>query len=104
MRTFTILLALTVACARPEPPLPAELYTGGDGTSCDQAVVINTRDHRRGIHAERDWLQRQQPGSRLRLQALHKGGSKWYDVLSCGTADGQTRQVCFDITAFYGRF
>ncbi len=52
----------------------------------------------------RDWLQRQQPGSRLRLQALHKGGSKWYDVLSYGTADGQTRQVCFDITAFYGRF
>src|SRR2546427_8634574 len=94
MRTFTILLALTVACARPEPPLLAELYTGGDGTSCDQAVVINTRDHRRGIHAERDWLQRQQPGSRLQLQALHKGGSKWRSEEHTSELQSQSNLVC----------
>ena len=44
--------------------------SGGDGTSCDDTVVIEAPGTRSGIRAEHVWLERHYPGHRVLHQSL----------------------------------
>jgi len=82
-------------------------FSGGDGSSLDNAVVINVDRSRAGVRAEyfyvathcgqprKDWTVKQQ-GFRV-----HEG--KPHDVLIVALSDGRLKTFYFDITAFFGK-
>jgi hypothetical protein len=78
-------------------------YAGGDGTSCEKAVVIWGADGElQGVRAEYAWLREYYPGYTLVSQALGMCGEHWADILSIRTASGATLDVYFDIEDFFG--
>jgi hypothetical protein len=79
-------------------------YSGGDGSSFEQAVVIKTGlGTESGIAAEKSWIRKHYPGAQITGQMLKNPDEKVYDVISIRTADGSSRDVYFDITSFFGR-
>jgi len=79
-------------------------YAGGDGSACEHAVVIlGARSSFEGIRAEYDWLNKHYPGAEVLGQALARCGEHWADILSIRTAQGETREVYFDIDDFFGK-
>jgi hypothetical protein len=90
-----------------EPKLPPALahisYGGGDGSSCEQAVVIrDARNTREGAAAEQAWLVASYPGAQIKQQALSQEGKTVFDRFTLAAPGGGERQVCFDITGFFG--
>lgn len=82
---------------------PQTVYSGGDGSSCDNPVVINLTDWRKGVAAEYQYLEQKFPGGKRGRQALAKGpeGRK-FDRIEWVKADGSSVWVCFDINRFFG--
>jgi len=101
-RVLTPLLAITVSsCADVGGPASSEdanqsmqgvKYSGGDGSSCDRAVII----------AEYVWLDREFPGHSKRLQSLGSCANRPADFLKIVTLDGREIEVVFDISNFFG--
>jgi len=103
MRTLFCIssVVLIVGCA-PLKPSPQRLaYSGGDGSSCEQAVVINEMKYREaGTLAEKLWLQKSYPGYCQTSQSVIHSTGKQFDLIEFATPDGQTRKVYFDSTSF----
>ena len=79
-------------------------YAGGDGSSCEQAVVIlGAAGEFQGISAEYAWLNKHYPGYRVLDQALVLCADHWADILGIRTAQGTGRDVYFDIEDFFGK-
>jgi len=81
---------------------------GGDGSSAENAVVINATSSIVGVHEEYAYVERV-CGTRdvdwsLVVQGKTTENGRDYDVLSIRMKDGSTRDFWFDITAFFGRF
>lgn len=70
---------------------------GGDGSSPERAVVVGS------VAEEYQWMQRQCPGFRPKMQALREIDGKPYDVLTWENDHGEERTVYFDISGFFGR-
>ncbi len=80
-------------------------YEGGDGLSCENAVLIRgASDNFAGVHAEYVWLRKHYPGYKRQKQAHTKPAERHYDELTIKKADGSTITVCFDITEFFGKY
>lgn len=95
------LAALLSGCQNPPPVAEPLAYAGGDGTSCEKAVVIREARHREvGLLAEKLWLQQRYPGYRQTRQAELDSANRHYDLVELATDDGQTRKVYFDTTEF----
>jgi hypothetical protein len=83
------------------------LYSGGDGYSKDNAVVINTSSSAVGIDAEYKWIEErygQQDKDwtvELRIYGTRDNG-KSFENFVIKLADGTTRKIFFDISSFYG--
>jgi len=75
-----------------------------DGSSYENAVVIQEKSESAGVSAEYKWLQEHYPGSRTKMQALNNRNGKPYDVLTIVTANGTEQLIYFDISRFYGKF
>lgn len=73
------------------------------GSSIEQAVVIHENDTHRGIAAENRWIQENLPGCRKTGQILRQENGGIYDQIRLRCADGQTRNVFFDIRHFFGK-
>ena len=119
MRAFFLYLFIagSAACGSavpPSPPAPTAVaadssradprFSGGDGSTCERAVVIHEGNEQAGIKAERDWISQHYPGGRKRMQALGGSGGTFYDTITLVKADGTEVSVCFNITAFFARF
>jgi hypothetical protein len=86
-----------------------DIFAGGDGSSTEQAVVINATSSLVGIDAEYKWIE-------SRYGALDKdwivemrmhGGSdegKSYETFHIKLSDGTSKAIVFDISSFYCRF
>lgn len=86
-----------------EPKSPVT-YGGGDGTSPDQAVIIQgTTDERTGVSSEYTWIRRYYPGAKVEGQGLNVIKGKPHDVTSIKTANGEAKKLYFDISAFFGK-
>ncbi|SRR6266571_847997 len=86
-------------------PTVAPRYSGGDGSSCDRAVIINVRGWREGVAAEYQYLKEKFPGGQRGSQALAKGrDGRRYDVIEWIRADGTPVRVCFDIDQLIGNY
>jgi hypothetical protein len=80
------------------------LLTGGDGSSCTQAIVIRgARNEVDGVAAEYKWLAEKYPRSRLGNQTLQHDGGRSFDLIELTTASGESKTVCFDISEFYSK-
>jgi hypothetical protein len=77
------------------------LYSGGHGSSCDTAVVVNVTDRTKGIAAEYQWLQDRFQGGKRGRQAFARGrDGKTYDTIEWIRPDGSSAWVCFDVSQF----
>ena len=102
MRTFctTAHAVMVIGCRTAQP---TSTYSGGDGSSYSQAVVIRSaRDEDTGLAAERAWLKQRYPGFKSREQSLKIVHGRAYDLITIRTANGQ-ESVYFDITSFFGK-
>jgi hypothetical protein len=108
MKTLTIasfasLATLLVGCSTYQTQ-PLLAFTGGDGTSCQQAVVISGASyHETGFVAERVWLGQRYPGSHETAKSTMVSGNRHYDLYELKTSDGQSKKVYFDSTDFFAK-
>ena len=108
---LTALAALVVlqSCQAAEPqrePLaavPTGAYSGGDGTTFENAVVINAASDRSATSTEYAWLQDHFPGAKRTRQSLRSHGQHVFDVLEAVLIDGSTQSFYFDIFASFGK-
>ena len=101
MKAFlTIFLLIPLAGCQTQWSKPQQLaYSGGDGTSCQQAVVIKGAKLREtGLLGEKMWLEQKYPGYRQTRESLLNSAGKQIDLVEFRTADGQTASVYFDLT------
>ena len=78
-------------------------YSGGDGSSIENAVVVNAANEDQGVRAEYAWLQDHYAGYHGGNQFLRTDKGHSYDQLDIVTKEGQNRSVYFDITPFFGK-
>jgi hypothetical protein len=76
-------------------------FPGGDGGSCEQAVVLNVDSSLEAVRAETAWLHAKHGGGRKRAQALTRAASKWYDIVDWEVPNGTAVTICFDVTRAY---
>jgi hypothetical protein len=95
---LALLVAWAGAVAAEEPK-----FSGGDGSSCDNAVVPIVSEGGTMVQAERHYLQKTYGGGALVRQALGESadGKRRYDVILWRKPDGQTVDVCFDVTTVF---
>jgi hypothetical protein len=92
---------LVVGCKTPGPRTEPLVFAGGNGSSCEQAVVIREARFRElGMLAEKLWLQKNYPGYRQTSQSALDSASRHYDLVEVATSEGETRKVYFDTTEF----
>jgi hypothetical protein len=78
-------------------------FSGGDGSSIQQAVIIGDATEKTGVRAEYIWLHERYPGYRLRFQGLRHEAGRVYDEMMIVAADGKSHTIFFDITPFFGK-
>jgi hypothetical protein len=97
----TCFALLVVGCQIPHNTPRPIVYQGGDGSSCEQAIVIRDVPYREvGALAERLWLAKNYPGYCRATQSGLSLTNRHYDVVEFATAEGETRKVYFDATEF----
>lgn len=74
-----------------------------DGSSMARAVKIYENDTMRGIAAENAWLAEHLPQYRKTGQALLQDKAGIYDKITLQSPSGDTREVYFEISEFFGR-
>jgi len=75
-----------------------------DGSSYENAIVIQEKHEGPGVDAEYKWIRQHYPGSKTKSQALTNRNGKPYDILTIQTADGTEKKIYFDISNFFGKF
>jgi len=112
MRCFGVIVLVLAARAfagpMPAPPmLPTpQPYIGfaGDGSSCAKAVVITGANHEtEGVRAQRWWVFSKNPGAKILGQTTSSANDRDFETIDIILADGKRKQICFDITSFYGK-
>ncbi len=99
---LSFLAVLLVGCQAPRSATRPLVYSGGDGSSCDQAVVVHEAKCRElGVLGQRLWLEERFPGYRESKQSAINSADRHYDVVEFATADGDTRKVYFDTTDYF---
>ena len=105
MKWLCVLLAIPLfGCSTPMRVEQDMLYAGGDGSCCEQAVVINGAKYREtGLMGQRLWLQKRFPGYRQVKEQVVEANRKRFDQVELTTADGQNSSVYFDVTDWWGK-
>jgi hypothetical protein len=85
----------------------SSIYSGGNGSSIETAVVINTVSTSIGIDAEYQHVSslygQQNVNWSIVQQNLITHTGKNYDVLHIKLSSGEEKSVCFDVTQFFGK-
>ncbi len=96
---YSLLLAIPLVGCQTQHANRQLAFAGGDGSSYEQAVVINGVKYREtGWLGQRIWLAQRYPGCRQTNEALVSSANRRYDKIEIATADGQSRSVYFDVT------
>lgn len=85
------------------------VYSGGDGSSEENAIIINIESTPEGIEAEFEYLQVmygvENVTWELVLQQLYDKDDRYFDILEIKLAkDGSIHKVYFEATKFFGKF
>ena len=100
---LALLLMLAFSCASKKSVVVLNVG-GGDGSSYEQAVVINETHEGPGSQAEYAWLKMKYPHYQNMGQAFIYNEKTPYDVISIVTKNGKSLSVYFNIEKFYGKF
>lgn len=83
------------------------IYAGGDGSTYEDAVVVNAKSTSEGVPAEHRYISkifgRPDGDWTLVRQSFCMRGEKYYDVLTVRLVNGEEKSIFFDITAFFGK-
>ncbi|WP_157803989.1 hypothetical protein [Acidovorax sp. 69] len=97
--------------ARPNAPPAAQPQPAShapDGYTRDRAIVIRATSSVQGIDAEYQWLEahfgKQDRDWSIEMRMNGTEGSKSYETFLIRLANGEEKDVHFDISSFYGRF
>lgn len=74
-----------------------------DGSSFERAIPIVAANSLEGVPMEYAYLRRHYPGWRRAKQELLRKDGRAYDRLTIVSPEGETRQIYFDITGFFGK-
>jgi hypothetical protein len=77
-------------------------YSGGDGSSFEQAIKVLVDDPEAGVAAEYAYLSQHFAGYDLLSQALADQDDRKFDVFRIVYA-GMEKEVIFDISGFFGK-
>jgi len=90
------------------PVLNTNLFSGGDGSSEQNAVIIKATSTLNGIPAEYEFIQAKfdKKGSdwELQQQTQYNNNSKNYDIAEIKLSNGTIKKIYYDITNFFGKF
>ena len=96
------LIALALCSCQSVPTAPTQARHG-DGSAPELAVDLsNAHTEFEGIKAEKDWLAEHYPGATIKSQALLMGPPTM-DLLKIVLPSGETRDVYFDISSYFGK-
>jgi len=95
--------AATVSSATPVPAAPVT-YAGGDGSTLEKAVIVQTNSMKVGVRAEYSWLAQHYPDAKPIYQALLHANGTYYDLVRIQASSGQEIDIYFDISPFRGKF
>ena len=79
-------------------------FEGGDGTTLEQAVIVNAPSESVGVAALYGWIGRHYPGSTAAGQNTVIQNGRFYDAIDVVTGTKERRTFYFDITQFFGKF
>jgi len=112
-RCLTGAAVIGAYCAAAEPmgappvlpqPAPHISFSGGNGSNCRHAVVIDgATKEPEGVRAERWWIFSKNPGAKIAGQTTSSAEQRDYDTIEMILPDGTRKKICFDITSFYGK-
>ena len=103
--TLALVVSLLVAGCQSVPESSGgPTFSGGDGLSLKQAVIIRGTSDAEVTHAEYPWLREHYPGSKLKEQALLNEGGRVYDSMTITTTEGKEVVLYFDITSGFGKW
>jgi hypothetical protein len=78
-------------------------FSGGDGSTIKDAVVITASTEEAGNRAAYIWLHEHYPGSRLQEEGSdYDDSARYYSEIKIVTSDGKSRTVFFETTSFWG--
>ena len=79
-------------------------FSGGDGSSIKDAVVITASSEETGYRAAYIWLHDHYPSSRFESEGFdYDNTANYYTEIKIATADGKSRTIFFDTTSFFGK-
>jgi hypothetical protein len=100
----TMLLAgIAISCNTPKNT-SAVNQPLADGKSFETAVVIQEKSETAGVHAEYQWIRDHYSNYKVLGQSLKDHGKKPYDVITIELADGDKRDIYFDISKYFGHY
>ena len=101
MKGWAIRSVFLLACGSALAEEPK--FSGGDGLSCEAAVVPIVTETGAIVHAERHWLQTKFGGGALVRQALGESpdGKRRFDLVLWRKPDGEMVDICFDVTTVF---
>lgn len=75
-------------------------FGGGDGRSCETAVVLQVETPAEVVDAENTWLAKRYPDGFKFDQRLFPSPDRkhWFDVIVLRKVDGALIETCFDFT------
>jgi hypothetical protein len=78
-------------------------FKGGHGEGCKHSVVIeNAKNTGEGVAAEKVWIKTCYASAHIKTKAVSHKEGKVYEVVEITTENNLTKQLCFDITKFFG--
>jgi hypothetical protein len=89
--------------ARPAQFLPTTVYSGGDGSSVEQAVVVMADSEQSGVSRENEWIFAHYGKFRKTGVGLATVQQRKLDVIRVELADHSEKEIFFDITSFFGK-
>lgn len=88
---------------KPARFLPTTVYSGGDGSSVEQAVVILAESEQAGVRRENEWIFARYGKFRKTGIGLATVEQRKFDVIRVELADHSEKEIFFDITSFFGK-
>jgi len=82
---------------------PVISYSGGDGSSPEQAIIITIQGLTHidaAVSAEMEWSREKYPGRDWDDRSKVTKGGKRYDLMRFTLANGESKTVYFDVTGF----
>jgi hypothetical protein len=95
---------LLVGCQTSQPLTHRLVYSGGDGSSCQRAVVIGGANCREaGSLAISQWLEQSYPDAQGKRISTMNSAGRHYDLVAFTTTKGEGQTVYFDTTDCFGK-